>query len=156
MILIHHHRGIKVGFLGQNLSAYKAIIYGSGNTRFSTTTLSTVGTAIAKILRNPEKTANQYLFISSFETTGNEILTELEKATGKKWDVEHKTIEETINTGKEKMSKHDYSGIVELILGVIFGEDQGNDLTQEHELANKLLNLPEETLETVIAKILKD
>lgn len=155
MILIDWNRGIKVGFLGQNLSAHKAIIYGSGDARFSTTTLLTIGVAVAGILRNPEKTANQELFISSLETTGNEILAELEKATGKKWDVKHRTIEETINTGREKMSKNDCNGIIDLLVAVVYGEDMGNDFTKDHELANKLLGLPEETLEEVIAKILK-
>lgn len=83
VILIDCDRGIKVGFLGQNLSAHKATIYDSGDARFSTTTLPTIGVAIAGTLRNPEKTANQEPFISSLETTSNEILAELEKATGK-------------------------------------------------------------------------
>jgi len=156
VILIDYNRCIKVGFLGQNLSAHKAIIYGSGDARFSTTTLSAIGTAVAGILRNPEKTANQDLFISSLETTGKEILAELEKATGKKWDVEHRTIEETINTGREKVSKNDYSGIYDLIVALVYAEDKGSDFTKDHELVNKLLSLPEETLEGVVARILKN
>lgn len=53
------------------------------------------------------------------------------------------------------MSNNDCNGIIDLLVAVVYGEDMGSDFTKDHELANKLLGLPEEMLEEVIAKILK-
>lgn len=150
------NRGVASGFLGYDLPGHKAIIYGSGDVRFSSTTLSTIGAAVAGVLRKPEETANRYIFIYSSTTTGNELLAALEKATGKKWDVEHKTIEETIKTGREKVSKNDFSGMAELIVASIFGGNPGSDFTADQQLANKLLGLPEETLDEIVAKIVNN
>lgn len=53
------------------------------------------------------------------------------------------------------MSKNDGNGVIDVIVAVVYGEDMGSDFTKDHELANKLLGLPEIMLEEVIAKILK-
>ena len=155
VMLIELNRGLTSGFLGFSIPARKATIYGGGDTVFTTTTLPAVGAAVVGVLRKPEETANKYVFVSSARTTGNELLATLEKVSGEKWEVEHRSIEETIRAGQEKMGKGDYSGIVDLIVGSIYGLES-SDVTRDHELANGLLGLPEESLVDIVEKVLKE
>jgi hypothetical protein len=79
------------------MANHKATIWDSGDVKISTTTRATIGKAVAAVLAQPEKTANQFLFISSFEITQNELVASLEKATGVgKWDLEHISGDEQI------------------------------------------------------------
>jgi len=73
---------LAVGFFGTDMANHKPTIWDSGDVKFSTTTRATIGKAVAAVLAQPEKTANQFLFISSFEITQNERVASLEKATG--------------------------------------------------------------------------
>jgi len=162
--LTKFNRGITTGFLGFSLPARKAVIYGGGDSPFTATNLSAIGAAVAGILRKPEKTANKHIFVSSCRTTGNELLAVLEKVSGEKWEVEHRSIEESIRIGKEKtvkgdwkekMGKGDYSGIADLVVAMVYsGKD--SDFTADHELANGLLGLPEESLTDTVARVLQE
>ena len=148
-------RGLKVGFLGFDLQNYTAAIWDSGNIKFSVTNLSTIGKAVASILLHASETANKYIYINSFTTTQNEILAALEKATGKKWKIEHKVTDEQVRIGQEKVAKGDFGGFVGLILGSLYREEAWGDFEKRRELANGLLGLPDEGLEESVEKIVK-
>jgi len=49
-----------VGFFGLDLKNRTATIWDDGTATFSATTLRTIGLAVARILANPEATANRY------------------------------------------------------------------------------------------------
>ncbi|MCJ1246872.1 hypothetical protein MMC30_004081 [Trapelia coarctata] len=147
--------GITNGFLGFNVAARKAVIYGGGDSHFTATTLSGISAAVVGVLRKPEETANKYVFVSSRRTTGNEILAALEKVSGEKWEVEHRGIEETTKIGREKVGKGDFSGMMELIVALVYG-GSGSDYTKDQELANGLLGLPEESLTDIVARVVKE
>jgi len=142
-------------FLGFNLDSCTALIYDSGDARFSATTLPTIGAAIVAILHKPEETTNQYIYIASFTTTQNEVLAALEKATGKKWQVEHSTAMETRRIGQEKVGKGDFSGMENIVVSLVYGGDSVSDLESSRKLANDLLGLPKETVEETVEKIVK-
>lgn len=59
------------------------MIVDSGNERYSATTMTQIGQAVAGVLLKPEETANQYLELASFNTCQNEILQVLEESLGK-------------------------------------------------------------------------
>lgn len=147
-------RGLKTSFLGFDIGSRKATIYNDGNTPLPSTLLSTVGAAVASLLKRPSLTANKNIYLSDYTVTQNELLAALEKATGgEKWEVSHRTAEETRATGFEKLGKHDYSGIADLIIASVYGPDFV-DYTADHELADKLLELPKpDSLDVVLKKI---
>lgn len=79
--------GLVNGFAGFDLATHEAMIYDDGDQRFSTSTFHLVGSAVAKVLLQPDVTANRYVYVSSFTTTQNEILSELEDISGVEWKV---------------------------------------------------------------------
>ena len=143
------------GFLGFDLESQKAVIFDSGHSRWSTTTLPTIAIAVARTLHMPKETANRYIPIHSFTTTQNEVLAALEKVSGKKWEVTHSTVAEAKKIGGEKMSKGDFGGFVDLIRAAIYDESKGSNFEKDQELANDLLGLPKEHLYETVEKIIK-
>ena len=146
---------MRIGFLGFDLKSQKATISDSGNAKWSATNLSTIGLAVARTLHKPEETANKRLCVHSIITSQHEVLAALEKATGKKWDVEHTTTAETATVGKEKWEKGDVRrGTGMLILASHFN-DEGDHALSNAESANKLLGLEEDNLDELVAELVK-
>lgn len=141
--------------MGFDLKEHKATIFNHGNDAWSTSTLATIGLAVKNAMLMPEKTANKYLFIDSFTVSQNQVVASLEKATGKKWEVTRVDGEEEKKMGMEKMSKGDLSGAMSLIRYINCVEGHGGNFTQYEESANELLSLPKQTLDEVVAKIVK-
>ena len=149
-----NHRAMKRALFGYDLKARKALIYDSGDSRFATTTMATIGAAIAGILRHPEETANQFIFVASFTTSQNEILGALERVSGKKWDVQRTTTVEAARVGMEKFGKGN-GGVLDLLLATVYTERTGSNFEENHELANVLLDLPKENLDAVVTRLLE-
>lgn len=147
---------MKVGFLGFDLKEHKATIFNDGNQPFSTTTLATISEAVANAMLIPEKTANKYLFIDSFTVTQNQVLASLEKANGVKWEIKHMDAELEKKNGQEKLSKGDFSGAMDLIRYINFVDGFGCDYMKHAEGANKLLSLPKQTLDEVVAETVQE
>ena len=146
-------RGLGNGFLGFDLKSHKALIYDSGNVAWSATTLPTIGLAVARSLLKPDETSNKFIYVYSFTTTQNEILSILQKVTGEKWDVEYTTTEASVQGGQEKLGKGDVSGAVPLILSTTLQEGWGGDFTKCVDTANGLLRLPEESMEALVRNL---
>jgi hypothetical protein len=105
------------------------------------------------VLLKPEETANQFLFVDSFTVTQNEILTALETATQKKWEVTNSTLESAEKIGKESLAKGDFlQGMINLLHVVFFGEGYGSDFSKDEVLANEKLSLPKQTLEDTVTR----
>ncbi len=107
--------------------------------------LAFIGKAISAILAQPEKTANQYISIASFNPTQNQILKIVEAETGEKWKVEHATTAEENKIGLEKLGKGDYSSFVNFLKRRVFSD--GAKLAVEGDKnAIGVLGLQEEDL----------
>lgn len=141
--------GIKTSFLGYNLADHTALIYDTGDNKVSYTNMKAVGGAVVGVMKNPAETANKYLYIASATTSQNIILAALEKATGKDWTVTKASTAEARKEGGDKLAKGDFSGIRTLLHGVMYGNDTGGDF-EKKGLANKILGLPEETVDETI------
>jgi len=129
------------GIMGFDLSTSTALIFDSGDAKFSVTNLETIGTAVAAILRKPEETANKYIYISSFSISQNEILAALEKLTGKKWTIERTTAAKSILTGQEELGRGEFIGAFDIVKGIVAG--------------SPITGLPKETLEESVEKFVK-
>lgn len=141
--------GLKVGFLGFNAQDKTATIVDSGSATFSTTNLGLVGEAVVKALENPGATKNQYVYISGFQISQNEILATAEKITGEKWTVSKISAKDRIAKGNELLQKGDFSGLGPLIQAITFGDEQLGDL-KPSGLWNEKLGLEQESLEDSI------
>jgi uncharacterized protein YbjT (DUF2867 family) len=145
--------GLKVGFVGFDLANKKAKLIDNGKGRFTTTNVGQIGLAVVKTLEKASETKNKYIYISSFQTSQAEILATLEKLTGEKYEVENKGSAESVAEGAEKVSKGDYSGVVDQIKGTALGDHNYGDYTSEG-LWNDKLGLPKESFEGSIKAVL--
>ena len=135
-----------MGLVGFNIHTKEAVIFDGGNRAFSTSNLSQVGNAVVAVLSKPEETANQFIYIDSFTATQNEILAELEKATGEKWKVTESTTKEAKTEGQALFAKGDFSGLLLLLKAIFLGEGYGSDFTKDAVLGNEKLGLPNQDL----------
>ena len=141
--------------LGFNLKSRTATIYGSGTAPTNFTLLATTGLATAAILDKPAETANRYVFINSFRTTQNDILSALQTVTHQKWKVQHTTCEEQSRIGREKLEMGEWSGIGQAIMGASYSGGE-YDFAEGRVLDNELLGLPmDENLERTVERILR-
>ncbi|PNP48014.1 hypothetical protein TGAMA5MH_00837 [Trichoderma gamsii] len=82
--------GLPQGNFGFDLKAGKATIWDGGNASFSAANLDDISAAIVKVVTDPsarERYKNQHVYVSSVQTTQNEILAAAEEVTGKKFEV---------------------------------------------------------------------
>ncbi|KAI1372384.1 NAD(P)-binding protein [Hypoxylon crocopeplum] len=146
--------GLDYGTAGFNKGTKTAVIYDSGNEPVQASNLAFIGRAIAAILSQPDKTANQYLSIASFNPSQNQILEIVEAETGEKWKVEHASTADQEHIGLEKLSKGDYSAFSNLLRRRIYA-DGANLAVKGETSANGLLGLQEEDLTATIREWLR-
>ncbi|KAI1175047.1 isoflavone reductase family protein [Nemania sp. FL0916] len=149
--------GLETGWLDYNLEKSHAIIYDSGNKKWSTTTIGTVAAAVVGALLKPEDTMNTPLFVASFTVSQVQVLRALEKATGKKWTITNLTSEETLEKADTLDGKDDAQALKLRILMLMYGEDddRGADFEKDGLLANDMLDLPVEDLNDVVERVVK-
>jgi hypothetical protein len=139
---------LKVGFFQIDINSKTATLVDNGTNTFSTTNLATIGKAVVKVLEKSELTKNQYVFVSSFETSQKQILEGVEKITGEKFTVaEGITGKGLREEGLAKMQKQDFTGAYDLIKAQSFGEG-GLDNLQAEGLWNEKLGLEKEDFES--------
>ena len=148
--------GIKLGVFGFNLQKKTALIYDDGNGYTDLTLLPTVGKAIVGILQHPDETASRCIFINSYHTSQNEILTALEKVTGEKWAVQKTNREEEGKRGREMLAKHDFAGFLPALCAYEFSGAEYLDFAK-FGLWNEKLGLPKsnEGMEEALGKIIE-
>ncbi|KAL7919898.1 NAD(P)-binding protein [Trichoderma austrokoningii] len=135
--------GLGNGFLEYDVVNKTATIWDGGNKKFTLTNKNDLGAATAAVLKKPEETANKYLFISSVETTQNEILAALEETTGTKWIVNSTTTKEQVDTALQKLGAGDFSGALALVRATSYSDmpDLKSNYAKDEVLSNKLLGL---------------
>ncbi|KAM0458566.1 hypothetical protein ACHAPV_005958 [Trichoderma viride] len=140
------------GFLEYDIATRTATIWDDGDKKFTLTNEKDLGAATAAVLKKPEETANKYLFISSVETSQNEILAALEETTGTKWAVNKTTTKEQVDAAHQKLGAGDFSGALVLVRAIVFSDIPGlkSNYAKDEVLANNLLGLkPASVAETV-------
>lgn len=104
------------------------------------------------MLKKSEETANKYLFISSVETTQNEILAALEETTSTKWTVNNTTTKEQVDVALQKLGAGDFSGAFALVRATSYSNTPGlkSNYAKDEVVSNNLLGLkPASVTETV-------
>lgn len=149
-------RSLKLGFLGFDIASKRATIYDAGDRPFTTTTSTQLGSAVVGVLTKPEAGKNKYVYVGSFTTTQNEVLSALESATGSKWTVEKTSSAEKVNLGKDRVvGRRDSSAIRPLVTAAMYHEKGGSDFESEVGLSNDSLGLKKESLEQVVKSVVQ-
>ncbi|KAL4745747.1 hypothetical protein BDW72DRAFT_211064 [Aspergillus terricola var. indicus] len=150
--------GIANGFLGYDIGSRTATIWDDGNKRFTFTNQAQLGRALVSVLRHPGATANRYLYISSVETSQNEILAALEKATESSWTVQRTTTDAEVSDATAKLQNGDFSGAFTLVRATVYGDipGLGSNYAKDKALANGLLRLEEESVEETIQRVVSE
>ncbi|KAM3542143.1 hypothetical protein ARSEF1564_004963 [Beauveria bassiana] len=145
------------GWLDFHLKQQRVVIYDSGSKPWSTTTIGTAAASVVKVLLKPEETKNKPIFVASFTVSQRQVLDELEKATGSKWEVRKMSSAEALKKAAD-MDNEDYSeGLKLLILMLLYADDvdRGADFEKDGLLCNKMLGLPAENLAEVVGQVVK-
>ncbi|KAK4948607.1 hypothetical protein LTR10_012611 [Elasticomyces elasticus] len=134
----------------------KATLFDAGDNRLSSTSLATVGKAIAEILKNSEATKNRVVKVSEVILTQNQLLRIAEKLRPEdKWEISKVAASVVLKEGLDGLNAGDFS------LPVIFKIIKGTALAGEiygsayDETDNELLGvkeLTEEDLENIVAE----
>ncbi|KAI1364927.1 hypothetical protein F5Y08DRAFT_195927 [Xylaria arbuscula] len=150
--------GIKVGLI-INPKEKAVTLYDGGERLFSTTTLDTIGKAVAAALKKPEETRNRGLFIQDAALTLKQLKAIAEKVTGVAWQGKEVSVEnEVLAPALAELQKENpdpSKTAVPLIITSIWGEGYGSPFPK---LDNELLGLRELTeaeIEGVVAAATK-
>jgi len=141
--------GLQTELLAFNVQEGTAEIFDGGDVKWSASTLSQIGKSVVGVLRKPEETKNKMLYMQSFCVSQNEVLSELEKVSGKKFEVKQLSSEEYIKGKKEAVDKGDSNSTEQMV--AVLGLTRA-DWTREKDFANELLGLKEEDLAEVVKK----
>ena len=130
----------------------KAAILDDGNTKWSASTLSRIGEATARILSNPDATANRMIYVQSFCISQNDMIKAYEKASGSEYEVTQHESKHFEKEEKAKADEGDLDAIEELVwlLGTLEANWEGKD-----DFAMRTLGLENEDLDEVVARIVQ-
>ena len=136
---------IQRGFL-MDLKKRSITLYDGGHTIFSTTTLATVGAAVAGVLRRPVETRNRAVYVQDTSTTLNRLLAMGKAAVGADGWTETAVPMQTVVGGAYAEMKKEAPNprvfAMGFIKAVVFGEEYG---CYFWSVDNELLGIKEKT-----------
>jgi PIN domain nuclease of toxin-antitoxin system len=118
------------------------------------TLLPVVAKALVAILEQAQGTENQYVFISSFSVSTQEIFEVVNALDDHEWTIKHSRAEDVLAQGQRRVANGDFAGIKDVTRSVAFGEAAVVDL-RSNGLWDARLKLPEVTLEQAVRDILR-
>ncbi|KAL9616067.1 MAG: hypothetical protein Q9160_009027 [Pyrenula sp. 1 TL-2023] len=137
--------GLKVPFL-MNLKAKSIDLFDGGDRLFSTSTLATIGKAVAGVLQNPERTENRAVYVQDKALTLKDLVAAGKKATGPEgWKENVVRIDDVLDHGwtelkKDKPDPHVFA--LDFIKASIWGDGYGSHF---QTLDNELLGIKEKS-----------
>ncbi|KAJ5220079.1 NmrA-like family protein [Penicillium chermesinum] len=148
--------GLTTGFLQYDLQKHTAVIWDSGDKRFTTINEKALGQSVVSVLQHPAETSNKYLYVASVETSQNELLRALEKETGTKWSVTRVKTDEVVSEAQKQLAAGDFNGAFSLVRAMVVGNIPGlrANYVKDTDLANDLLGLKLETVEETVKRAL--
>lgn len=142
--------------MGFDAVNHTAIIYDDGNEMFTGTTLDGIAQSVVSVLNNPDETANRFVKVRAIKTCQDELLQAFEKVTGKKWPVQHSTVEAMKIEGRARY-KAGSSWTLYIAVAQLLDPGMARNVvapTREESDAD-LLGIAEETPESIAEKVLK-
>lgn len=140
---------LQVGIFG-DLKNHTMTLWDGGNTKFSTTTLASVGKTVVGVFKNPEPTKNRDLRVQDTAISLKEIMAIVKEADGKEWTVKEGNTAEAFQAGLEEFKKPQPNfefAIMNQLYRIIFSDEHGTDYSDK--LDNDKVGLPLMTEEQV-------
>jgi hypothetical protein len=142
------------GMMGFDLATRTVEFIDGGNGIVTHTLLPVVVKALVAMLEQAEETKNQYVFISSFSVSTQEIFQVVNAIDDHEWTIKQSKAEDILAQGQRRVANGDFAGIKDVTRSVAFGEAAVVDL-RSNGLWDARLNLPEVTLEQAVRDMLK-
>ena len=141
---------------GFDLKEHIATIYDSGTEPVSCTTIASIGKAVAVSLKKPKETKNRWLRISDTYTNQVEILSALEKETGKTWKKLMVSTEDVVKDARTKMAQGDFiGGYLGFMAVQFFTEGAGRSIVCTADNSdNDLLGVVVENTDSVVKRVI--
>ncbi|GAW15820.1 hypothetical protein ANO14919_052420 [Xylariales sp. No.14919] len=150
--------GLKAGLI-LDAKEKSITLYDGGERRFSTTTLESIGKAVAGVLKKPEETKNRGVFVQDAAPTLKQLKAVAEKVTGVSWQGKEVSVDNDVlppaSAELEKEIPDPNKFIFPQIIASVWGEGYGAHF---QKLDNELLGLKEFTeadIEAVVAAATK-
>lgn len=135
--------GIMVGFI-MNLKEKSIDLFDGGGRVYSTTSLPTIGKAVAGVLTHPEQTKNRAVYVQDTATTLKKLAAMGKKATGGDgWKENIVPIDDVLEQAWAELKKDKpdpYSVLASFVKASIWGEGYGGHF---EKLDNELLGIKE-------------
>lgn len=135
--------GIMVGFV-MNVKGKSIDLFDGGDRLFSTTTLASIGKAVAGVLKHPEETKNRAVYVQDTATTMKKLLAMGKKAAGADgWKENILSTDELVKQGWVELQKPNPNPdnfVFQFIKAGIWGEGYGSLF---ENLDNELLGIVE-------------
>lgn len=129
-------------------------VWNDGAMMFSSSTKEQAARATIQILKKPTVSANRTVYISSFQTSHNDVLAKLESRTGVKWTRANTTTEETVRDATDAIKQGNLMKGLRLALLPYFAEGYDADYAAAGLLDNDKLELEQEDMNEVIGNAL--
>ncbi|KAH8812110.1 NmrA-like family protein [Xylogone sp. PMI_703] len=145
------------GLMGWELEKSKATVFDSGDRRVDWTNVTTIGRAIASVLKHLEVTRNQQVFINSFQLTQNQVVAAIERLLGKKLDISRASAIELTEKGRLTMAQGDWeNGYYNSATGSTYAPWGFCDFGGRPVRWNAVLELPKEDLDVTLTQVLQN
>lgn len=150
-LVVGHFFDWETEFLHIWVKERRAEIFDDGETRWSTSTLSRIGEATAKIFLNLEATKNKMIFAQSFCVSQNQVIQAYERATGTPWNIKQVDSKSYEKQEKAKADDGDLEAVENLVW--ILGTEDAN-WEKKDTFAMESLGLQNENLDDVVTGII--
>lgn len=140
---------LPLGLFG-NLKTHEATLWDGGETKFSTTTLASVGKAVVGVFKNLEETKNTFICVADTTTTLKEIIEIAKEIDGVEWTTKTASTAEAYQAALEEIKKPQPNMeifVYNQLYRIMFSDEQG--VSYEEKLDNDKVGLPVMTREQV-------
>ena len=128
---------LKFGLFG-DLKSHTTTLWDGGETRISTTTLASIGKAVAGVFRNLEATKNRVIRVADTTVTQKQIMEIVKEIDGVEWTTKDGSTAEVYKIALEELKKPEpnmqvavFNQLYRILFGVECGPDFGDKLDNE-------------------------
>ncbi|EAT81740.1 hypothetical protein HBH56_119110 [Parastagonospora nodorum] len=154
---------LKAGLWSIDVPGKKATLYNVNDTKFNTSTLSQVGTAVARLLSLPDEKLNAYknrsLYVRSFLVSQYDIFDSVVRATGTKeseWEVKMQKPEEAIEASRKAVAEGNMMAFVGEFYTAHMQAGRGGNYEEKAVTDAATIGLEKENLDEVVKRIVTD
>lgn len=131
-----------------DLQKRKAARLDDGNNLFPMSTWQTVGAALLGVFEHLEETKNRLVYVATVHITQNQLIEAAERVVGEKFEVSTFDSKTWVPDQGAKAAKGDFGGIMNSLWALSTEQTDWRS-----HLDNKLLGVPEESLDSVIQRV---